>query len=104
MVGDIVLTPFPFTDLSQSKIRPAAVLTEVGMDDWILCEITTSTRVRIREIAIDTGDMRTGSLRVGSRARTDRIATLNESLFLRTIGRLNDPKLTEILTAVRSLF
>lgn len=104
MVGDIVITPFPFTDLSQSKIRPAVVLADVGMTDWILCEITTSTRVRIREIGISTGDMQTGSLRVGSRARTDQIATLNESLFLRTIGQLNEPKLDEILAAVRGLF
>ena len=104
MVGDIVLTPFPFTDLSQSKVRPAVVLANVGMSDWILCEITTSTRLRFRVIDIGLGDMRIGSLRVGSRARTDRIATLNESLFLRTIGRLNDPKFDEILAAVRGLF
>ena len=104
MVGDIVITPFPFTDLSQSKIRPAVVLANVGMSDWILCEVTTSARIRVREVEIGLSDMQVGSLRVGSRARTDRITTLNESLFLRTVGRLNDDKLGEILDAVRGLF
>ena len=46
MVGDVVLTPFPFTDLSEIKIRPAVVLAGVGMRDWVLCEITSSSQVR----------------------------------------------------------
>ena len=45
MVGDVVLTPFPFTDLSQTKIRPAVVLADVGMQDWVLCEITSSSQL-----------------------------------------------------------
>lgn len=34
--GSIVLLPFPFSDLSQSKIRPAMVLADAGRGDWIL--------------------------------------------------------------------
>ena len=45
MVGDIVLTPFPFTDLSATKIRPAMVVAEVGMHDWIVCEVTSSRQI-----------------------------------------------------------
>ena len=51
MVGDVVLTPFPFTDLSQTKIRPAVVLADVGMQDWVLCEITSSSQPRDMYIA-----------------------------------------------------
>ena len=107
MVGDIVLTSFPFTDLSQAKIRPAVVLADVGNArerDWILCEITTSPLVRPRDIAIGASDMQAGRLRAGSKARTDRLATMDERLFLRTIGRLTDAKREEILAAVRGLF
>ena len=104
MVGDIVLTHFPFTDLSQAKLRPAVVLADVGMSDWILCEITTSPLARAREIAIDANDLQVGILRSGSKARTDRLATLNESVFGRTIARLTDAKHDEIANAVRGLF
>jgi mRNA interferase MazF len=39
--GTVVLVPFPFSDLSQAKLRPAVVLADVGRGDWILCQITS---------------------------------------------------------------
>ena len=39
--GDVVVVPFPFSDLSQSKRRPALVITELTGDDLILCQITS---------------------------------------------------------------
>jgi mRNA interferase MazF len=41
-VGSVVLVPFPFSDLSQSKLRPAVVLADAGRGDWILCQVTSS--------------------------------------------------------------
>ena len=43
MKGDVVVIPFPFSDLSQSKRRPALVLTTLEGDDAILCQITSRT-------------------------------------------------------------
>ena len=45
--GDIVLVPFPLTDLSSSKVRPAIVVSGVDVnntDDVILAAITTNLR------------------------------------------------------------
>ena len=39
--GVVVLVPFPFSDLSQAKLRPAVVLAHAGRGDWILCQITS---------------------------------------------------------------
>ena len=104
MVGDIVLTPFPYTDLSQATIRPGLVLASVDMNDWILCQVTSSSQARARDIAIAPADMQSGRLTAGSHVRPERLITLNESVFQRIIGRLTDAKLAEILAAVRSLF
>lgn len=41
--GALVLVPFPFSDLSQAKLRPAIVLADAGRGDWILYE-TVSVR------------------------------------------------------------
>ncbi len=41
--GDVVVIPFPFSDLSQSKRRPALVIAELEGDDLILCQITSQT-------------------------------------------------------------
>ena len=104
MVGDVVLTPFPFTDLSRTKIRPAVVLANVGMQDWVLCEVTSSQQVRDMYIAIGPGDMERGSLKLRSWARPDRLTTLNDSVFERRLGRLSAAKQAEIAAAVRNLF
>jgi mRNA interferase MazF len=97
MVGDVLWATFPYTDLS-------GVLAEVGMRDWILCEITSVGQVRPGDIAIADSDMQAGRLRRRSRFRPSRLHTLNESVFRRYIGRLTDAKLAEILAAVRALF
>ncbi|MBN2488357.1 MAG: type II toxin-antitoxin system PemK/MazF family toxin [Methanosarcinaceae archaeon] len=39
--GDIVVIPFPFSDLSASKRRPALVVANLTGDDVILCQITS---------------------------------------------------------------
>jgi mRNA interferase MazF len=39
--GDVVVVPFPFSDLTQAKRRPALVLAELEGDDLILCQITS---------------------------------------------------------------
>lgn len=104
MVGDVVLAPFPFTNLSQVKIRPAVVVADVGMRDWILCEVTSSVRRRDRDIVIGPGDMAWGRLRFRSWVRPDRLITLNDGVFERTLGRITDSKCSEITSAVRGLF
>ena len=104
MVGDVILTLFPYTDLSNAKLRPAVVLAEVSMGDRVLCEITSSLQNRPEYIAITQQDMRTGRLRRASWVRSDRIFTLNRSLSTSTLGRLSDAKQAEISAAVRSLF
>lgn len=40
--GEVVLVPFPFSDLSQSKVRPAVCLADAGRGDWVLCQITSN--------------------------------------------------------------
>jgi mRNA interferase MazF len=41
--GDVVVVPFPFSDLTQAKRRPALVITTLDGDDVILCQITSKT-------------------------------------------------------------
>ena len=104
MVGDVVMAPLPFTDMSGTKVRPTVVLADVGMHDWILCQITSVSSARGRHISIGFDDMTEGSLRFRSWARPDRIYTVNERIFRRTVGRLSAAKQAEIAAAVRGLF
>lgn len=62
--GAVVLVPFPFSDLSQAKLRPAIALADVGRDDWILCQITSVPYGDPRAIALADDDFATGSLHI----------------------------------------
>ena len=98
------MAPLPFTDLSEFKMRPVVVVADVGMRDWVVCQITSRGAERALRIQITNSDLQSGSIRVVSYARPDRIFTLNESVFRRMVGRLSDAKRDEILAAVRGLF
>jgi mRNA interferase MazF len=50
--GQVVLLPFPFSDLSQSKLRPALLLANADREDWIACQITSNAYADARAIAL----------------------------------------------------
>ena len=107
MVGDIIIAPYPYTDLTVYKTRPTLVVADVrmgGMPDWLLCEITSHVQRHAQDIPITGADMQSGRLAVASCVRINRLATLDEGVFHRTIGRLTDAKMAEILAAVRAIF
>ena len=60
--GDVVLIPFPFSDLSTAKLRPAVVLAASGRGDWILCQFTSNRYSDPRAVAIADDDFEDGSL------------------------------------------
>lgn len=75
--GAVVLVPFPFSDLSQTKLRPAVVLADAGRGDWILCQITSNPYVDSRAIEITDSSFDAGSLRITSYARPEKLFTAN---------------------------
>jgi mRNA interferase MazF len=54
--GQVVLLPFPISDLSRTKIRPAVILEEAGRDDWILSQITSNPYGDSRSIPLAVRD------------------------------------------------
>lgn len=99
-VGSVVLVPFPFSDLSQSKLRPAVVLADVGRGDWILCQVTSSPYADAKAITLANSDFEEGSLRVVSYARPGKLFTANQELLVSEVGSLNDKALNRLLDAV----
>lgn len=63
MKGDVVVVPFPFSDLTQAKRRPALVLATLPGDDVILCQITSQIISDQYAVPIDDSDLDTGSLK-----------------------------------------
>jgi mRNA interferase MazF len=95
--GDVVVVPFPFSDLTQAKRRPALVITTLEGDDVILCQITSKTVRDKYSIALDDGDFETGSLKQSRNIRPNRIFTADSHIILYRIGKLNTEKLSEVV-------
>jgi mRNA interferase MazF len=93
--GDVVLVEFPFTDLSQVKLRPAIVLfANAALNEVTLCFISSKSMdtLTAEEFALKPTDPEfsgTG-LRVASKARVTRIVTLQNQLVRRRLGQLGD--------------
>ncbi|MCL2638728.1 MAG: type II toxin-antitoxin system PemK/MazF family toxin [Oscillospiraceae bacterium] len=102
--GDIVVVPFPFSDLSSSKKRPALVLAELKGSDMILCQITSQNVKDDNAVTIELSDIEEGSLNAVSNVRPNKLFTADESIISYKIGSLNAIKMSAITKAVIKMF
>ena len=102
--GDIVVVPFPFSDLSMSKRRPALVLVDLKGADLILCQITSQSIRDDMAISIDLTDIDNGALNTVSNARPNKLFTADENIVLYQIGRLKNDKLSVVISKVVDMF
>ena len=98
--GDIVVVPFPFSDLSQAKKRPALVISVLEGDDVILCQITSQSVRDDYAILINDIDFNEGSLRNPSNVRPNRLFTSDRNIILYKLGKLKTSKLAEIIEKI----
>jgi mRNA interferase MazF len=101
--GEVVLVPFPFSDLSQSKLRPAIALAHVGRGDWILCQITSNPYSDPDAIALFADDLRVGFLQTTSYARPGKLFTAHQNLVASSVGSLKFDAFNRIIDAVIDL-
>lgn len=102
--GTVVLVPFPFSDLSEAKLRPAIILAGVDRGDWILCQVTSNPYGDRQAIELKADAFASGSLRLTSYARPGKLFTAHASLFRGRAGRLTADTTTLIRASVRALF
>ncbi|MDP3848882.1 MAG: type II toxin-antitoxin system PemK/MazF family toxin [Luteolibacter sp.] len=101
--GSVVLVPFPFSDLSQSKLRPAVVLADAGRGDWILCQVTSRCYADPHAVELTDQDFDHGTLRVVSYARPAKLFTAHQTLFVAEAGRLKPTARDRIIHGIVSL-
>ena len=101
--GSVILVPFPFSDLSHSKLRPAVVLADAAKGDWILCQITSKSYSDPHAIELTDDSFAKGSLHVVSYARPGKLFTANRSLIVRQVGLLKKDMLEEIVSAITEM-
>ncbi|MBK9053773.1 MAG: type II toxin-antitoxin system PemK/MazF family toxin [Chloroflexi bacterium] len=98
--ASIVIIPFPFSDLSATKLRPAVVLADTSQGDWLLCQITSNPYSDSQAIEITKSDLKKGALNTVSFVRPMKLFTANEALMLKRVAILKDATYKAILTAI----
>src|SRR5947209_3406215 len=98
--GDLVVLPFPFSDLSQAKRRPALVVASAGGDDLILCQMTSQANQDRHALLIDPADLASGTLNQPGHVRPNRLFTADRQIILYRIGSLKPHKLNAIIDAI----
>src|SRR5204862_474003 len=94
---------YPFSDLSQTKKRPALVVATLPSDDIIVCQITSRAVSDANAILIEASDFAEGKLSQPSNIRPGRLFTAERRLVLYRAGRLNAEKLDRAIEAIVSV-
>jgi mRNA interferase MazF len=95
--GDVVVSPFPFSDLSASKKRPALVVATLTGDDVILCQITSQAVSDSYAVPLTDRDFTSGGLRQASSIRPNRLFTAESSIILYRAGTVSAAKMEEVV-------
>ena len=96
----VVLVPFPFSDLSESKLRPAVVLAEISRDDFVCCQVTSNPYADPNAVELTEEDFAEGNLKRVSYVRPGKLFTANLQLFEGVVGVLEDDLRAEIVNRI----
>ncbi len=98
--GEVVLIPFPYTDLATTKRRPVLVLRPAdGFGDFLAAAVTSHAG-HVDALTLTQRDLREGVLPKPSYVRTTKLYTLNERIVVRRFGTLTSEAFTRIHTAI----
>ena len=98
--GDVVVVPFPFSDLTSIKRRPALVVANLTGDDVILCQITSQATADKDAIPLTQQDFATGSVHRDSYIRPNRLFTADSNIILYRAGAVQAATMHAVIAAI----
>ena len=98
--GDVVVVPFPFSDLSASKKRPALVVAALTGDDVILCQITSQSISDSYAVPLTAANLKFGTLHQDSNIRPNRLFTADSNIILYRAAQLSPDKTGEVVARI----
>ena len=91
--GDILIVPFPFSDLRSIKQRPVLVLSKTHYneisDDIITCGLTSNLKDEKHSVLVVNSNLLEGEIPRESRIKVDKLFTIEKSIVKKKIARLN---------------
>ena len=103
----IILVPFPYSDLTGKKVRPALVISNSNFnkdEDIIICALTSSIKKRPYSIIITSKETIHKELKDTSQIRVDTLTRIKKDLIIKEIDILDDNTFKKVLEILNSLF
>lgn len=101
--GDIILIPFPYSDLTGSKKRPAIIISNSNLkgEDFI-CSLITSNSPK-DGLLIKTNSFNEAKLPFKSWIKPQRIFTIDKKIIIKKLASVNDKFYEELEKSVFNL-
>jgi mRNA interferase MazF len=102
--GTVILVPFPFTDLSGNKVRPAVIISKGKMGaDIVVLFITSQAKLKEKYLVSIKPEAGNG-LKVMSKIVCSKIATLDAKIILGELGTLSKSVQKQIDQELKIIF
>lgn len=105
--GEILLISFPFSDLMSVKRRPVLVLSTKdhndSSSDFICCGITSNLDNKRCSVILGREDVHDGGIPKTSRIKFNKIFTLEKSLAVKKLGRIDSKKMSQVQNAISDI-
>ena len=106
--GEVVIVPFPFSDLSSFKRRPVLVMSNndynAKADDIVVCGITSVMRDQPYSIVFDNEDLMVGEIPKMSRIKADKFFTIKQTKVVKSIALVSEKTLNKTKDEMLRLF
>lgn len=91
--GEIVIVPFPFSDLSSVKQRPVLILSKntdnETAEDVITCGVTSNIKDSKYSVLFENKNLIEGEIPKPSRVKVDKLFTISQNIIKKKVGRIN---------------
>ena len=105
---DLLLMPFPYSDLSASKVRPVLVISNDRFNesskDLIVCCVTSNISKTFYTILVGKNSLEEGGLADECCIKVENVAKIDKSKAIKKIGRMNQKSFSEVREMFYSLF
>ncbi len=101
---DLVWVKLPFSDLRQSKVRPALVVSNDSYNksnpDIVVCAVTSKLKDSEYSVPIDNKDLTMGNLPIKSRVRADKILQIEKELVIKPFAKVEDKVFDKVVDKI----
>jgi mRNA interferase MazF len=99
--GAVVLTPFPFSDLSGDKVRPAIIISDGRFGEDVVTVFVTTKTNKGATNTVTLSPSKDNGIRVVSKVVCSKIATLDKKIIYGELGHLSQKDMALITKEIK---